>query len=312
MVGESLAISPSFGVATDYSGSALRFGLVDVKPIEVVETIKRFGIKFIRKSRTFESLRPSQSFADLVTFENEAILSMIPLPDRFEAEKLVKIFSQSSIKRYDEDTELQKAINELRSSKAIEGPLLKFTRFIINRFESKREHYVEIEAERFLTSNFPLSFYSRFVVFDNTYYDFLKILEQIVRFSEFHARTARNFKMYSRQIEAMKRSISPLIDQIDICIFTASCLKKYVSVWNAKTYEQIERGPDFLDIKNIDYQRFEKLSNDFKARLVETREFLLKYDPRIIQKELHLENEPTARMFGKLVMLPPSSLSLER
>lgn len=307
-----MAVTSPFGVATDYSGSALRFGLVDVKPIEVVDTIKKFGIKFTRKTQAFESLRPSESFADFVTLENEAIIARILVPDWFEAERVIRIFSQRSIKRYEEDAELQKAIKELRSSKAIEGPLLRFTRFIINRFESKREEYVEIEAGRFLASNFPLSFYRRFIVFDNTYYDLLKVSEQIVRFSEFHARTARNFQMYSRQIETMKRTLSPLIDQMDICFFAASCLKKYISIWNAKTYEELERGPEFLDLKNIDGQEFERLCNDFEARLLEMRELLLKHDPRIIRKEPRLENEPTAKMFGKLVMSPSDSLNLER
>jgi hypothetical protein len=304
---------PQFsGVATDYSSSALRFGLVDIKPIEVVETVKRFGIKFLRTTRTFESLQASQSYADFVTLQNEAIFSTIDIPERFDAEKLVTMLSQMRVKRYEEDTELQKAIKELRNAKTIEGPLLKYTHFIIDRFESKREEYVEVEAARFLTSNLPLSFYSKFVVFDNTYYRFLKVLEQIVRMSEFRARTARSFPMHSRHIEAMKKSLSPIIDQMDATFFTVSRLKKYITIWNAKDYREIEEEPKFLDINKVDYKKFEQLSNDFKGRLAETRKFLLGYEPHIIQKEPHLENEPTARMFGKLAMLPSSSLTVER
>lgn len=304
-------ISPSYGISSGYSGSALRFGLVDIKPIEVVETIKRFGVKFRRITRTFETLKPSQSYSDWVTLKNEVIFAKIDVPDWFEAQKLVTMYSQRSIEHYEKDVELKRAIEELRKSKRIGRPLLSFIGFVIGRFEAKREQYLEIEAKRFLDSNFPLSFFNKFVVFENTYYDFLKTIEQIVRIYEFRARSARNFKMYQRHITAMKNEISPILDVLDTCFFSASCLKKYVSIWNAKSYEEIYE-PEFLDISKIDYPTFEQLNTDFKMKLTESRRLLLAYDPRILKKEPHLKNEPTANMFGKLVTFPLGSLSLER
>ena len=122
---------------------------------------------------------------------------------------------------------------------------------------------------------------------------------------------ARNFRMYSKHIGAMKKAIRPLLDQMDSCFFLASCLKKYVIIWNVKSYEEIEE-PEFLDIRNIDYSKFEQLNNEFKTKLTEIRRFLLKYDPNILQKKLDLENETTAKMFSKLVMLPSDSLTIER
>jgi hypothetical protein len=81
-------------------------------------------------------------------------------------------------------------------------------------------------------------------------------------------------------------------------------------IWNSKSYEKIE-SPEFLDIKNIDYSRFEQLNNELSMELTETRGLLLKYDPNVLYKKLDLENE-TARMFGKLVMFPSDSLAIER
>ena len=294
----------------DYRDSALRFGLVNINPIEVTETIKRFGLKFQRVSRRIEPLEPSQSFADWVTFKNETIFAKIDVPNWFEAEKLVELYSQASIERYEKDTEMKEAIEKLRKSARIEGPLLSFTIFMKNSFESKREEYLEIEASRFLTSNFPLSFYNKFVILDNTYYDFLKVLEDIVRRHEFLGRYARNFKQYSKHIDRMKRAIRPLLNQMEICFFLSACMKKYVMIWNSKSYEKIE-NPEFLDIRNIDYSRFEQLNNELSMELTETRGLLLKYDPNVLYKKLDLENE-TARMFGKLVMFPSDSLAIER
>lgn len=299
----------SFGASTGHSGNALRFGLVNIKPIEIVETIKRFGIKFRRTTRTFRTLKPSQSYADYVTFENEAILAKIDVPEWFEYEKLINWYSQKEIASYEKDTELKQAIEQARKSRKIGRPLLSFTQFVIRRYESHREEYLEAESSRFLHSNFPLSFYNKFVVFDNTFYDFLKTLEQIVRFHEFRASTARNFTMYSRHIEAMKKVINPILDQSEVCLFRASCLKRYVTLWNAKSYEELH-GVEFLDINKIDSSKFERLNNEFRTSLTETRKSLLRHDPKFLQKELNLEDNPTARMFGKLIMLPSSSLAV--
>jgi len=306
-----VSLSPSLGVSTDYSGSALRFGLLDIKPIEVVETTKRFGLKYQIISRRFEALKPLQSFDDWVTFKNEAIFAKIDVPHWFEAGKLVKIYSQRSIELYEKDTELKQAIEEIKKSQRIGRPLLSFTIFMKNRFESSREDYLEVEAATFLDSNFPLSFYNKFVILDNTFYDFLRVLENTVRRYEFLATYARSFKMYSKHIDEMKRAIRPLIDQMDVCLFLSSCLKKYVIIWNVKSYEEIESS-EFLDIRNIDYSKFEELNNEFKMKLTEIRRLLLKYDPNILKKKLTLENETTAKMFSKLITLPSDSLTIER
>lgn len=298
-------------MSADYSSSALRFGLVDIRPVQVVETVKRFGLKFRRFTRRFETLKPSESYSDFVTLRNQMILAKIDIPDRFDAEKLVEIISQRSVKLYEEDTELQEAVGKIRKSDRMGKPLLSFVQFAMNRFGSKREKYLESEAARFLCSNLPLSFYNKFVVLDNTYYDFLSVLEQEVRLHEFRARTARSFEMYRKKIEKMKRSIAPIIDQMDDCLFISKCLMRYLSIWNATTYEEILK-PNFFDIQKIDYSRFKRMNNQFKTQLIETRAFLLKYNRDLLHRELNLENKPTAKMFGQIVMLPPTSLSLER
>jgi len=279
---------------------------MDIKPVEVVETVKRFGIKFKRTFRRFETLRPAHSYSDLVTLKNELIFDKIDVPNWFDPEKLVKMYSQRSIEFYEKDDELKNAIEELRKSKQIGRPLLSFIRYMINRCESEREEDLEIEAKRFLHSNFPLSFYNKFAVLDNTYRDCLKVLEQIVRIHEFRARSGRNFTVYRRHINAMRRAASPIVDQIETCLFSASCLKKYVSIWNAKSYDEIH-NPEFLDFGKIDYSKFEQLNNDFRITLKATRKLLLDFDSNILQREPKLESEPTAKMFGKLVMLPSSS-----
>jgi len=309
IVGGDLGFNVSGVPSGGYSESALRFGLMNVRPIEVVETIKRFGLKLRRVTRSFESLKPTRSYADLVNFENEAIFGSIEIPKWFDAEKIVQTFSNHSITNYEQDTELKEEVERLRKAKRMGRPLLSFTQFIIQRFESKRDNYLEVEAHRFLNSNLPFSFYNKLTVFDNTYYDFLKIVEDIVRMYEFRANAARSFEMYRRKIDEMKRKLIPLIDKLDECHLHYSRSKKYVSIWNSKDYEEI-LYPKFLDINKVDYSEFERISNDYETKLRETREILLDYNADYLREELDLK-DPTTKMFGKLLMLPQSSFNLD-
>lgn len=294
---------------TDYSGSALRYGLVDIRPVEVVETVKKCGMKFRRVFRRFESLEPSKSFEDLVYSQNTGIFGAIDIPEWFDAEKLVEVFSQHSIKSYENDTEFKKAIEEAKNAERKGRPLTSFIQFARNRFESRRDYYLEIEADRFLRSNFPLSFYNKLVVFDNRYYDFLRILEKIVRQYEFHASCARGFPRYNMYISRMRNEVSPILDQMDSCYLSHTCLKKYVLVWNSKEYEEV-LNPEFLDIKNCDSSEFQKIFDNYNSKLRESEEFLLRYNPELLHKELD-SKESTTNMFGKLVMIPSSSMNLE-
>jgi hypothetical protein len=293
----------------DYAGNSLRYGLMDIRPVEVVETIKKFGVKFRKITGTFEQLKPVKTYADLVNFENEAIFDSVEIPKWFDVDKLVKTYSQHSIEYYEKDTEFKKAVEEVKRAERKGRPLLSFVQFVRNRFESERNLYLEIEAQRFLRSNFPLSFYNKLVVFDNTYSDFLKILENKVRFSEFYASCARNFDMYEKKISEMQRIVSPIIDQMDTCFFQYTRLKKYVSIWNAKDYSDVF-DPKYLDIKNVDFSELGRLLKEYDARLKETRGLLLRQDPEILSTRID-PKDSTAKMFGKLVMLPSDSLNIK-
>lgn len=308
MVGEDVTFSSSTATSlSGYSTNALRFGLVDIKPVEVIETIKRFGIKFKQITRRFESLKPSESFEDFITFQNEAIFNSVEIPQWFESEKLVEIFSKSSIDQYANDQELKQIIDGMKKTTRRGKPFLSFIQFMMERFESRRTNYLELEARNFLNSNLPLSFYNKIVVFDNTYYELLRILENIIRRYEVMASTARSTQLSFRHIERMKKAVGPIIDQLDGVLFSLLRLKKFVIIWNSKDYKEIFDHP-FLDINKIDSSGFEKVNKDYNTKLSEIRAFLLNYDPNVFYKTL--DSDPTtARMFGQLFSYPPSALT---
>jgi len=92
------------------------------------------------------------------------------------------------------------------------------------------------------------------------------------------------------------------------CNFFYSRLKKYVSIWNSKDYNEVF-DPEFLDFKKVDLAGYENLYNIYSEKLSETRELLLRYKSQGFRKELDSE-ESTRNMFGKLAMVPSGSLRL--
>jgi hypothetical protein len=293
----------------DYSGTSLRYGLMDVRPVEITETVKRSGIKFLRTTRTFERTKAPETFGDFVKSQNQVVFDSIQIPERFDVDKLVEAFTQNAVENYENDEEFKKAVELLKESERKGRPLLSFVQFVKNRNESRQDEYLESEVDRFLRSNFPLSFYNRFVVFDSTYLSFLTILEDKVRRHEFLAGCARNFDMYKKRISEMKMAIGPLIDQIDICFLNYARLKKFVSIWNAEDYNEV-LNPKFLDVKKVDYSELERVAGEYDMILRQTRGFFLNYDNEMLCKEID-PSESTAKMFSRILKLPSSALTLE-
>lgn len=303
----SLGINSS---SIGYSGSSLRFGLIDLRPVEIKETIKKAGIKFQRVIRRFENTQIPSTFSDMVYNQNEAIFSSIRIPDWFEEDKLVKEFSQRSIKSYEQDTEFKEAVKRIKESKGKIGrPLVSFVEFVREKFDSELDTYLEVESDRYVRSNLPLSFYTQLSSFDKTYQKFLYILEDNVRLFEFRARCARNFLMYGKHLEEMKGVIAPIIDQIDLCFFQYFRLKNYVALWNCKDYKELS-NPRYLDLEKLDYSEFERLSNEYYTCLIQTKDMLLKQNKHEFNQIKDSFDDSTRYLFNNLITLPTGSLNL--
>jgi hypothetical protein len=285
----------------DLNGSALRTGLINIKPFEISRTIKRFGTKFTKIVRGFEALSPARSFPEIVTQSNQAIFSLIEIPARFEADKLVELYTQNIIQAYEQDIELKESVKKIET-KASATPLSDFVSFIKRRLDSYTERNLEEEAVCFLNSNFPLSFYNRFVVFNNVYLDFLNIVEKTVKYYETISSAAGDSKRRNMYISQMKKKIAPMIDQMDTTFLYYLCLKRYIRIWNCETYEDIIGGQIFLDINKVDATKLKQLVDDFEIRLSEARKQILR-SPYWKPQEFNFNEEPTGRMVSEIIMM---------
>ena len=292
-----------------YPQNSLRFGLIDIKPVDITEDAKLGKIK-VRVTRTkLQPTKPVSTFEELVVSENNEVFSSITIPERFKVKELANNFSKLSIETFQNDNELQTEIENMKRLDR-KKPFYNFIQFMTERFEKERESHLDIEAKRFLASNFPLTFYHKFIVYENTYYDFLKTLKDIVRTHEFLANYSRNSQMYAKRIATMQHELGPLIDKFDKCSFACTRLKKYVSVWNSETYDELP-WPDFLNFERTNLSEFEQLSNDFNIKLKEMRMALLEFNPNIWKKTID-NKDSTTKMIGNLLVLPSSSFGGEQ
>jgi hypothetical protein len=296
----------SFGTSQvpSYPQNSLRLGLIDIKPVEITEKTKLGNLKVTVTKTKLQPTGPINTFEELVTLENDQIFHTISIPDRFGAQELIDTFSKRSSDKFHKDTELQTEIENLKRADR-RRPFYSFLQFMESRFEKEKLGRLDIEAKRFLTSNLPLSFYNKFTVYDNTYHDFLNVTQSIIRPHEFLANCSRNSQMYARRISAMQRELGPLIDKFDQCSFAYTRLKKYVTVWNAETYEELN-WPKFLNLESLNLTEFEHLSSDFNLKLKEMRMALLEHNPNFLQKNID-SKDPTTKMIGNLLAMPSSS-----
>lgn len=295
-----------------YSSSTLRFGLMDIKPVEVKETFKRWGMKFRRVGIRYEPLRPTESYEDFMILTNSNILSRIPLPERFEQKKLVDMFTKAAVKQYNNDKEFQAAVAQLKEKRAKDSgkSLTSFVSFMKGRFERELQGYFESEAASFMKSNFPLSFFSKLTLMDNTYLAFLMITERIVRRCEILATlpgTRRPADSLKSRVEEMKRVLSPIIGMMDECEDSYFSIKRYVTIWNAEDYGDIA-NPEFLDKAKLDPKSFTELQATYLNSLSSARTTLFQlsklYAPEAFEMKIDF-SDPTIRLLSRLLVTCP-------
>lgn len=284
----------------EYPSSALRYGLLTVKPIPFDEIVKRHGMKFRERGIRYQPEEQFENYEDYVGFRYEQMFARMPLPKSFPLEKLLEHFVKTATKSYEEDKELQ---NELkRKDTSLEG----FVNFITNRFESRIPQYYATEASRFYKSNLPLSFFTNLCVFIDTYQKYLALISRIVRRYELLSNlpgTRDPLRSTKAHLDTMKRVLAPLIDKMDQCALDSSSLKLYVCLWSSESFEEID-DPRFLDTGKLDQVYFTEYALSYNTQIRIMRKMLFDlskiYDPDVFNREVSASGSTTT-MLSKLV-----------
>ncbi|MDR0471339.1 MAG: hypothetical protein LBH79_06420 [Nitrososphaerota archaeon] len=289
-----------------YPQNSLRFGLLDLKPVEITEDVKFGNVRCKVTKTKLEPTKPVSTFEELVTADNNMIFNSISIPERFNVSDLVKAFTDRSVKLFEEDKALQQ---EIENTKRLDRnrPFYTFVSFMKQRFEKERDNRLALDAKRFLMSNLPLTFYNQLTRFDNTCYDFLKFIQNTTRIYEYRAKYSRNSKMFTKIIKNMQSELGPIINKFDECAYACTRLRRYVIIWNADTTGDLN-WPKFLDIKKIEISEFEQLNQEFNTKLHEIRLMLLNDDTEVLCKISNTPNS-TVNMIGNLLGMSSATLN---
>jgi len=283
--------------------SALRYGLLSVKPIPYEEILKIKGRKFSQKGIRFEPEQQQtqfEKFEDFVTFRYNRIMNRMPIPEKFSADQILEYLIKYSIEHAKADSELMERIEQK------EGSLLDLVDFVKKRFEKRMPMYFQSEAHRFLNSNVPMSFFVETSMYINTYQKYLQLVRRIVRRFEFLSNLGGvrdKYRKTSRQLNEMKRPLAPLIDKMDLCSTAILSLKLFITIWSAETIEEID-CPKKIDISKLDKAYFKEYSVAYNSEIKSMRRMLFavskSYEPDLFTKETVTPNS-TSNMIGRLL-----------
>lgn len=282
--------------------SALRYGLLSVKPIPVEEIVKIKGMRFMRKGIIYEPEKKAQfeNIEDFISFRYENVMVRMPIPEAFTKEQILEVFITNAIKRLKDDKEFMEQIENKEKS------LYEFVSFIKERYDNKVPNYFQAEAYRFLDSNLPLSFFAKTSMYINTYQKYLALISRIVRRFQIKSnlRGIRNiFKETDKQLKIMKRQLSPIIDKMDLCSTASMGLKLFATIWSAENIEEID-NPRFIDINKLDPTYFQEYFTTYNAEIKSVRKMLFKlstaFEPNLFDREIVSTNS-TALMLSKLL-----------
>jgi hypothetical protein len=282
--------------------SALRYGLLNVKPIPVEDFVKIKGMRFRRKGIIFQPEKETQfdNIEDFISFRYGLVMNTMPIPDSFSREQIVEHFIAHAVKRLKDDKEFMEQIQNKEKS------LYDFVSFVKKRYDDHVSDFFQTEAYHFLNSNLPLSFFAKTSMYINTYQKYLSLVKRIVR--RFQIKSSlpgvrKRFEETEKQLNVMKSELSPLIDKMDLCTIGAMSLKIFVTIWSAENPGEID-NPKFLNINKLDQTYFQEYCLTYDSEIRSMRKMLFNvskgFEPELFAKEIVSENS-TSLMLSKLL-----------
>jgi len=281
--------------------SALRYALLNIRPVPFEEIKRIRGIKFKIKGIRYEKEKQFNKIEDFVSFRYEQIFRRMPMPKRFRFEDIFERFVNNTINILKEDKELESELKKKEKS------LLGFVNYIKRRFERNLPNYYMSEADRFSRSNLPLSFFVQTSMFINTYQKYLSLVRRIVRRYEIRSNLGGvrdTLRSHEQHLNSMKKVLAPLIDEMDLFLISILSLKLYVNIWSAENLEEI-LDPKFVDINKLNPYYFQEYLTNYDNELKKIRQLIFQmsreYDPEIFKQEIASDSSTTT-MLSKLLL----------
>lgn len=285
----------------DDHSSGLRYGLIEVEPFEEQRIVKKYGLKFMERTR---GLRPSTSFQDYLRFNTEAVLENIATTiSHLDRAALSAFIQQERIESFESDAELRKMVEDIESKTRRRGArLTTFVEFFLERQKAHLDMVFMAYAEASLTSDLPLRLFNHLADFQMTYTAALELLLILVRRYEKRMdlpRARQQTPTYKRVFREMKLKLSPIIEQIELTSLATQSLNWYVLLSNTDSLETISEERPLL-MSKLNKGEFDRLLWESEENSKRLRKLVMEQDVRTF-KPLVEESDLKAS-FNEVVM----------
>ena len=282
-------MSTQFSVSTDIDSTAkLRSSLTSITPIRTREVVKHCGMKFSVIRRKYEIPEETKNFDDYSRLQYSMVFNNIKIPERFEIDKLIEIFSERSIEKYNSDREFQKILNTIEDrSVGVLSPFLDMINLFKSRYKNILDEKIYDYSSSVYETNIPFDILTNFVRSLKMDGLFLNHLDNILNryniwlSSNIARSNVRREKMYN---DNMKSEINNLFDIAEPMFFNEKCLKVYLIIWNAINYEKFEET-EVLDFSDIPKDDFNRIYEGFKNNMKDLRKYIKHSSYGIIKRD---------------------------
>lgn len=268
--------------------SALRFGFANLQPISIKKTIQKWGLRLTTVSWQLKSEGRAdfiENYPSYITFLNDSVMKKLKLPRNIDPFMLAQAITRRTIQQFDKDKDLKSALAKVENEKDSARPLQEFVKFLRKRFDEERAEDVQAKAEMFTSSNLPFSFFTNMVMANEVFEGFIDVMQKKINLYEsvWLYKYKNDPGRFRRKFQEMKESLAPLFDVMEFCSFNQRCLKTLVLAYNCDNVESLF-SIEFVDIKRIDYQQFEKLSAELSSSLESCTSVILRMEPDSFSK----------------------------
>jgi len=259
--------------------SALRLGMLDVKPVIETSIKKLWGVTLKERKVTLRPLeRRIESLPEFAELLGENLAERITLPERFHPEEFTRFMTKTFQSAIEEEPDLKNKLEELLGSKRRGlDRTYRFMEFMEEMHKDRLPRYLEAEAAAFLNSDFPLSVSADFVAFHRTYSHLIHHVAERTRYYtrwiSLH-RSLDDQRVMNKYLQGSRSELGPIVDQYDKFTFSFLALKIYINACNSESYDDL-RGEKFLSLKKVDDEKFDTLHRELVTNVSESRKLLV-------------------------------------
>jgi len=285
--------------------SMLRASLTSFTPIRTRETVKLWYGTIRREFIRYELPEETESFEDYLTLKHDAVFNIIPIPDKFEKDKLADLFCKRSINLYKDDKEIHEIIDNIKDfKKTALSPFLNLIILIKNRYRNNIDKTLKEYAEILLETDMPFKIMSAFARSQKIYAQILNQLDSIFYRHDriLDSNISKGGRTRAEDVYNLaKEEVDSTFNIAEPWFFNKTCLDKMLIVWNADSYD------DIFDLKET---RYDAISE--RAREDYNRIFLSFRDNMKIVRKYILNSRYSRPRITRDVQYPSSNMNFNQ